>query len=117
MKKFDFEKLGTPPEVQQLLNDAMVDAAAKTSPPDFKEDSSIFRSEIDTETHLGFDSLKHTLLNTTTSPAPGRLGNLKLRNLNQNIEGLQKFLGSVEKTVLQNMGGSVHGGFMDAYLR
>jgi len=105
----DLDFLGLPESVQRLLSDSA--ESTTTSPPTPFNDPSIFRSSIDTETHLGFDDLKNTLLKPSVTPRP-----LNPPNMEELGEGLTNFLGSVEASVLTTLGGGVHGGFMDAYL-
>ena len=57
MRRFNFDALTIPDAVQKLLSDELVRVANTTSSPDFN-DPAIFRSKVDTETHLGFDDLK-----------------------------------------------------------
>ncbi|GMH51830.1 hypothetical protein TL16_g01096 [Triparma laevis f. inornata] len=111
IKKFDVESLPLPnsvtSEIERYISEN-VDASDYNNPK-------IFRSTVDTETSLGFDELKDSLLRS--SEYEPKKQTERIQNIVQDVETLGKrVVENVEKMVTENLGFTgIHGGFAEAY--
>ena len=77
------------------------------------DNPNIFRSKVDTETSLGFDELKDTLLRPSEAELTPEQ---RIQSMVNGLGGVKRVVDNVEKMVSENLGFiGVHGGFADAY--